>query len=352
MRVTRDGTRLLLDGQPYRFTGVNAYSLAADYGYPFKNAGCGPQVDLSTFYAALRPRQVVRFWAFHQMSVNVYTGAQDWHAFDRVFALAESAGVGLLPVLRNQWGDCDGRVLDAAWYAGGWHTEPGPLGQNWQRWVWDFVRRYRASPALVGWELVNEPEPQGPGAPCNWGTAAQTLRTFFDTAGGWLKRDVDPDHLLFSGALGLNQCGWTGDGWRLIHASPAIDVACIHDYSPDPADGWLTQRLVDATAVGKPLVLEETWHESWTVEQTRTKTLGSFDRGVVGVLPWRMEGGSTVRAADPCAVLMREIAESLEAPPTSWSFARCAGRLSAGRRCSRTRLVRTGREFLCHRHRP
>src|SRR5579863_8640944 len=60
--VTVQGTQLYLNGQPYQFTGVNAFNLGT---YAGANAGCGGQVnDLDAFFSQLRPNSMVRVWAF------------------------------------------------------------------------------------------------------------------------------------------------------------------------------------------------------------------------------------------------------------------------------------------------
>src|ERR1700722_12793304 len=54
--VTANGTGLMLNGQPYQFTGVNAYNLGT---YPGSNAGCGSEeANLDAFFSKLRPNSL------------------------------------------------------------------------------------------------------------------------------------------------------------------------------------------------------------------------------------------------------------------------------------------------------
>src|SRR3954453_16844410 len=82
--ITRSGATLMLHGQAYRFTGVNAYELAT---YWSVNAGCGAQLsdsELDAFFAGLRPDSVVRFWAFQALAVNKSSRTLDFTGIDRV----------------------------------------------------------------------------------------------------------------------------------------------------------------------------------------------------------------------------------------------------------------------------
>src|SRR4051812_22823351 len=119
--VGADGASLVLDGKPYRFTGVNAYQIATLWSV---NAGCGTQVnDLDAFFAGLRPDSMVRFWAFQQLGYNTRTRSIDFAGIDRVVAAAERAKQRLVFTLGNQSGVCDDEHWrDKAWYGGGYRS--------------------------------------------------------------------------------------------------------------------------------------------------------------------------------------------------------------------------------------
>jgi hypothetical protein len=277
--ITRSGTTLMLHGHAYRFTGVNAYELATYWNV---NAGCGGQLtdlQLDQFFAGLRPDSVVRFWAFLALGVNKNTHRVDFTGIDRVFRAAERHGQRLIPVLTNQDGSCDdGHWKDPAWYSGGFKKaysddRRGLTPLAFSSWVNTVVARYRSSAALGMWEAVNEPESTNCTAgylgnacyahhpPCPEGGPA-ALRSFFDAIGSQVKR-LDPKHLIASGVIGGGQCGAQGDQYKLVHASPYIDVATYHDYGSDavalPGDPWngMAVRLQQSQELAKPLITEE-----------------------------------------------------------------------------------------------
>ncbi len=107
--------------------------------------------------------QVIRSWFFQNLATA--GGMRDWVGFDRALAVARAHGVRVLPVLVNQWSDCDGpdgeagTFKDARWYAGGYAstTATGAL-VPYRDWVAEVVRQYRDDPTILAWQLVNEAE--------------------------------------------------------------------------------------------------------------------------------------------------------------------------------------------------
>ena len=91
---------------------------------------------------------------------------------------------------------------------------------------------------------------------CPAGSGA-VLRSFFDGTGERI-RALDPDAVIWNGLAGGGQCGSAGADYAMVAASPGVDVLEYHDYSPGPelADE-LRQRIGQAQAVGKPLVVAE-----------------------------------------------------------------------------------------------
>lgn len=335
--VTRQGSNLMLNGQPHRFTGINAFQLATDWSV---NAGCGTQVaEMDEFFASLRPNSMVRFWAFQSMATNTRTGAPDFSAIDRVVQAAERNGQHLVLTLSNQSGTCDdAHWRDQAWYDGGYMRAWNDDGRNlaplsyWD-WMRTVVARYRTSPAVGIWELVNEPEPSNcpggargdacyPRLTCPPG-ANQSLRRFFDQVGGELKR-IDPVHPLASGVIGSGQCGMRDGGFSLVHASPAIDVATFHDYGHDaePVPQALGERLREAQALGKPLVDEEVGMNANATgpctslsarrDLMSAKMNAGFSAGISGFMAWVWNEGDRGTCnhglfdGDPVLSLLRE----------------------------------------------
>ncbi len=280
--IGASGGNLTLNGQIYRFTGVNAYEIATDWG---SNAGCGADVtdaQLDQFFASLRPDSLVRFWAFQgTMATDVNTGQLDWGPLDRVFAAAAAHGQRLIPVLTDQGGTCDGNHWqDPDWYNGGFEQvfdDPSPTnGVNltplsYGNYLQAIVNRYKDSPALGMWEPISEAEastcpPQDEPLRCSGNqtcpdeaAAARSLRSFFDVVGAEI-HSLDPAHLVENGLLGGGQCGTSGSDYQYVSASPGVDVLSYHDYygpsEPVGGDQWngLAVRFSQASAVGKPII--------------------------------------------------------------------------------------------------
>ncbi|MGH9065691.1 MAG: beta-mannosidase [Acidimicrobiales bacterium] len=343
--VTRSGAQLELDGRPLRLVGVNAYELATLWSV---NKGCGGQIDdLGALFASLPPHSVVRFWAYQAQAVDWRAGTIDFGPIDRVVAAAAAHHDELIVTLSDQSGTCDdGHWHDQAWYDGGykkvWNDDGRGLDHlSFSDWMKLIVNRYKGSPAVGMWELVNEPEasdcaPGFHGSACYGHLAcppgaARSLRSFFDTVGAELER-IDQRHLLASGAIGGGQCGMAGPDFSYVNASPAVDVLTYHDYG---ADGQamptpLAEDLAAARALHKPLVDEEVGIAgsgtggtcdslAGRAGQLRAKADAAFRAGAAGFLPWDWVGNGAggcqydVLPGDPALGMLARAAMSARA---------------------------------------
>jgi len=295
---------------PFVFTGVNAPQATTDYDV---NGGCGAAIDIDRLFAGLAPNSVVRVGFGQDAAINGRTGQRDWRALDRVIVAADRSAnhVRLIIGITNQAGTCDGghwRGHD--WYAGAYREVPPPSADGLPRvsywsWVHELVPRYTGSRAIAMWEPVGEPEAAVCAAGYDGGdcyshklcpaNASTVLRAFFDTVGGEFHR-LDPSHLVASGSLGGDQCGWAGDGSVFVQGSSGIDVVTFHDYGADtdPLPPWLARRIQEAGVLGKPIISEETGiaaGRSCMTVARRAELLEAKRRkgeasGVSGFLPW------------------------------------------------------------------
>jgi mannan endo-1,4-beta-mannosidase len=317
------GGHLELDGQPYRFVGVNAYEIGTEVGV---NPGCGSQESddqLNQLFSSLPPNSLVRVWAFQDaIATNVQTDQLDWAPLDRVFAAAAAHGQRLIVSLTDQGGVCDGdHWQDPSWFNGGFmdvfdspsnSDGSGHTPLSYWDYMQDVVNRYKDSPALGMWEPISEPA----AATCDgnyypgtcWGhtscpdeaVAAAALRHFFDVVGGEI-HTLDPDHLVESGMMGGGECGAEGSDYQYVSASPGIDVLSYHDYYVGSAmggDQWngIAVRIAQAAALDKPIIAGEMGLDAGTAPGCMTlaarstliqaKIQAQMAAGTSGVLVW------------------------------------------------------------------
>jgi mannan endo-1,4-beta-mannosidase len=328
--VTRVGGTLYFNGQPYKFTGVNAYELATKWG---TNRGCGGQLSdaqLDAFFASLRPNSMVRFWVFQSQAINKNTKQLDFFPIDRVVQAAQRNNQRLIMTIGNHWKDCDTFNKTEDWYKTGYRQVYNSDGLNPLSY-WDYIRqlvpRYANSTTLGMWELMNEPETPAAGGGCS-STAHTTLRQFFDAVGSEVKR-LDPNHLVSSGVIGSGQCGASGANYQYVHESQGIDVASYHDYgrddSPMPGDQFngLQRRINQAKTLNKPIFIGEAGIRaqnnlsgcisfSQRRDKMKAKMDAQFAAGVAGFLPWNWEPrnngscGYAFTTSDPLLTLLHD----------------------------------------------
>jgi len=317
------GGRLVLNGEPYSFVGVNAYEIGTEFGV---NPGCGGQesdAQLAQLFASLPANSLVRFWAFQDaIATNVQTDQLDWTPLDRVFAAAAAHGQRLIVTLTDQGGVCDGNHWqDPSWYEGGFEDVfntpsnsdgSGHTPLSYWDYLQDVVQRYRNSPALGMWEPISEAEASTCGgsyypSTC-WGhnicvneaAAAAALRHFFDVVGAEI-HELDPNHLVENGLLGGGQCGTESGDYAYVSASPGVDVLSYHDYyagTPMGGDQWngIGVRIAQAAALGKPVIAGEMGLDAGTgqgcmtlaarANQIQSKIRAQMTAGASGVLIW------------------------------------------------------------------
>jgi len=127
--------------------------------------------------------------------------------------------------------------------------------------------RYAADPAIMAWELANEPRPMRPGVNDSyqqWVSATAALI-----------KSTDPHHLVTTGTEGMASTGDDLDLYKRIHADRNIDYLTIHvwpknwGFFSDTAIGrsmpeillktrvYIAKHEIVARSLGKPMVIEE-----------------------------------------------------------------------------------------------
>ena len=249
--------RLVLDGQPYTFTGMNIYN-ANSTGDCWHSMAGGQGLR-----RALRDigggQEVFRAWFFQSLATR--GGERDWRAFDRTLRLAKARGQKVIVVFADQWSACERPSRRwASFYASGYRKQVDPgTTRTYRRYVAEVVKRYRADPTVLMWQLVNEAEIGAPNGTC---APASVLRDFAADMSSLIKQ-LDPHHLVSLGTIGGQQCGMRGSGYRAIHAVPGIDVCEVHDYSapsvglPRDRGYGIARRIHECTGLGKPIFIGE-----------------------------------------------------------------------------------------------
>jgi hypothetical protein len=314
--VGRSGAGLTLNGQAYRFTGINIY-MAASGGTP---SSCGGELypNVSVPLSQLPRGTVFRFWAFQDFFAS--GGVLDWANFDSVLSIAASYGDRVIPVLANQYAYCDGPAKDLAWYQSGYKNTVYPGDAvTYRQYVADVVARYADNPTVAMWQLVNEGEAVNDNGTCNEPAALSALLAFSNDVGGMV-HGVDPNHLVSSGTLagwsgaGIQWCGAQNADYQTLMASPGNDVCDFHDYGyptdpmGNPSAPDLASAITMCHADGKPIMVAETGIYATSAAglapraaEFSAKFSAQFQAGVVGELLWCWANipDYVVPAADP-----------------------------------------------------
>ena len=300
-RGVSSGATLELNGQNYRFTGVNIYN-ANSNGWCNEAMG-GTVLDDSLTAISSSAGGVFRAWFFQQLATT--NGIRDWTAFDRTLAAARRHGFRVIVTLIDQWGDCGASTSPGygykseAWYRTGYREQVDPLGtMTYRDWVADVVSRYASDPSVLAWQLVNEAEVKAADGTCAVG-AAQILKDFAADVSGLIK-SIERNHLVSLGTIGSGQCGAQGSEYSFVHDIDTIDLCEYHDYHspadamPGDAYNGLQLRINQCKALDKPLFVGETGIYPNDVGGTlaararafRAKFAAQFAAGVVGELAW------------------------------------------------------------------
>lgn len=303
--VTRQGTRLELDGRDFRFAGSNNYYLM--YGSPF-------MVDDVLGAAQRAGFNTLRTWGFldigNQDGSNSVRGPSDGVYFqywggaepayndgpdglerlDYIIFKAGQLGIKLVIPLVNNWNDFGGMDQYVRWRASSetsgrqWFHDDFYTDPTIQKWYADWLAHvigrvntftgiaYRDDPTIAMWELANEPRCTGGGA---YGRSesctTETLTAWVDAMSTHI-RNLDQNHLISVGDEGFyclpdgehwtEQCGDGVDALAFAQL-PHIDVMSAHlypeDWGTDVAWGteWISRHVNDAREIGKASLIGE-----------------------------------------------------------------------------------------------
>lgn len=211
--IYRDGTKLMLNGQQYKFAGYNA-----DTWF-----GCWPNevptdAQLDKYFSELNPHSMTRIWPYPGSDLTI---------MDRIVASAERHNQYLAVSLMDGNRDCGEPAVNYA----------NPTYEL--AWISQIVPRYANSHAIGFWELINEPN----GSDTN-------LKSYYQKLSDKI-RSLDPNHLIGTGS----HAAWSGGEAKYIsdHDLPNIDLISMHEY--DAATGvshWGAASTRASQALNKP----------------------------------------------------------------------------------------------------
>ncbi|RYP41110.1 hypothetical protein DL767_001271 [Monosporascus sp. MG133] len=272
--VTTDGTRFKIDGVTKYYAGTNSYWIS----FLTNNA----DVDLTLDQLARSGLKILRIWGFNDVtsvpgSGTVYfqhlragggstinTGANGLQRLDYIVRAAERRGIKLIINFVNYWDDYGGMAAYVRVFGGSkntWYTNAAAQAQ-YRAYIRAVVSRFVDSPAILAWELANEPR-------CN-GCPTSVITKWATETSAYVK-SLDPNHLVTLGDEGF---GLQGDGsypyqftegvdFKANLAIKSLDFGTFHLYpshwgtSFDWGNGWVRSHAAACKAAGKPCVFEE-----------------------------------------------------------------------------------------------
>jgi len=151
------------------------------------------------------------------------------------------------------------------------------------------VSRYRDSPAIMAWELANEPRCGADSTrnlPRSTSCTPATLTSWISEMSAHIKT-LDPNHLVTWGGEGefnvpdnpdWAYAGADGGDFAAEIALPSIDFGVFHSYpdwwgkSVSWTDQWVRDHAEAGRRAGKPVVHEE---YGWMTDEARLRNLGT-----------------------------------------------------------------------------
>lgn len=305
--VRREGSRFIRNGETYRFVGANAWYLA----WLGSDAAFGDRARLA--------RELDRLQAMGVDNIRLLAGAEESPVRNSIkpgfetadgtlnvhllegldLAMAELAERGMTAVLyfTNNWEWSGGMMSRLQWQTGS-HVDMNDPGAPWPAFpdagsafyandaavarFHDYVRMlvtrrnsvtgiyYAEDPAIMAWQLANEPRPG-----VSPEVMAAILPAYYDWIGGTasLIRSLDPNHMVSLGMEGT--IATNGDPEIVVRAHRDVDYMTAHIWplnwgwvdGKDLAGTWdagrakvvdyLDRHIELARRTGMPLTFEE-----------------------------------------------------------------------------------------------
>jgi mannan endo-1,4-beta-mannosidase len=293
--VQTEGTRFVVDGQPFRFVGANVAVMYRD-----EDRASMPETLRA---AAENGMRVIRVWANGEggpKDIGPLADFRDWprtHSFrltpaewnedsfvhlDRVLAEAARHHLRVQLTLCNWWRDTGGVTQYLRWagindaaddhYPFGINIERAMLfytNEETRRLYREHVLKvltrrntvtgvlYKDDPTIMGYELMNEAQAA---------TGREGERRAWIAEMSAYVKSLDQDHLLTPGTWGYRNA-WERREWLEEHRLQNIDYCDVHHYPSNDLDvfvsstedlrDFIDNRVAAAYSVSKPLVFGE-----------------------------------------------------------------------------------------------
>jgi len=331
--VYRDGAKLKLNGQEFRFGGTNNYYLmyssqymvddvintAATQGFTvlrtWGNLDIGNQDDTNSINGKINGIYF-QYWDGSAPAYN--DGADGLQKLDYVIYKAGQAGLKLVIPFTNNWNAFGSADQYVRWANGQYHDQfftDATIKTWFKNWISHLLNRtnsytgvqYKNDPTIMTWELANEPRCKYTDAYPTSGTCTtQILTEWADEISTYVKT-IDSNHLVSVGDEGFfcdpASTDWTencneGVDTVAFAGLQNIDVMSYHLYpelwGKDIAwsSEWIERHHKAAKKIGKPAMLGEfgvtdkstrnTTYKEWTGTILKT--------GETGALFWMLAG--------------------------------------------------------------
>ena len=228
---------------------------------------------------------------------------------DPVVAAAEAAGIKLVVPMIGNWGPSISLYIQQILGSSATHDtfySNAKIVAAYKKYVNFFVNRYKSSPAIFAWELINEPrctgdDNRGQSSSCN----SAMITSWVSTMSSYIK-SIDSAHMVTLGDEGwfstnagygssYDYGGSIGIDWISNLEISSIDYGTVHLYpagwGQTDAWGstWIDQHATWAKKVGKPVVLEEfgTTSTSARYNDVNTWMNEAYNDGYAGIQYWQ-----------------------------------------------------------------
>ncbi|KAJ6503435.1 glycoside hydrolase [Mycena vitilis] len=303
--VTTRGAEFELDGSPFAFVGANSYWL------PLLTSTQDVEISFREMQSA--GIKVLRTWGFNAVNASELAGAlqtdltyyqvwnnSDWilndgpqglQRLDNVLNLALEYDIRVILAFTNNWVGYGGlelyidHIIPGASVHDVFYTDP-KIVASYQRYVKTVVNRYKNSPAIFAWEMMNEARCLGdlPASPACF-PGSGTLGKWYKEQSDFI-RALDPHHLITTGGEGhffwtdplfasdYNFNGQAGEDFDFDLTLPNVDFGTYHMYP----QVWYPQLDFPGSNF-----TVEAWGLFWIDAHTNGPSVSAFNPGIASI---------------------------------------------------------------------